>query len=208
MAQSYKVYINDKEIIFTRKELINTEDDSILKYFDPSVNDIHVIISDFAVNPKYKGLILSADNPEEIFKAFRKDYKLVRAAGGLVRDNDKRVLCIFRRGKWDLPKGKIDKDEKKMHAALREVREETGLNELIIVRRLENTYHTYTDKHAHILKKTYWYEMAAVRPEPLIPQAEEEITKICWFKPEELGEVHKNTYTSISRILERLRMGY
>jgi len=205
MAQIYKVYINDKEIIFTNSEFVDNNADTIITYDNPSLNDVKKIISGFVLNEKLQTLFLIGSEPKSLFKAFRNDYKLVKAAGGLVRDKDNRILCIFRRGKWDLPKGKIDGDERRKHAALREVREETGLESLLIVRRVDKTYHVYTEKNAHILKKTYWYEMAAVRSEPLKPQTEEDITDIRWFKTDELEEVFKNTYTLIHRLLEGIQ---
>ena len=209
MAQIYKVYINNKEIIFTNNEFTgnNTDYDADTKktYDKPTVNDVKKIISDFVLNEKLQTLFLVSPDPKSLFREFRKDYKLVKAAGGIVRDNNNRVLVIFRRGKWDLPKGKIDKDERRKHAALREVREETGLDALLIVRSYDKTYHVYTEKNAQILKKTYWYEMAAVTSEPLKPQAEEDITDIRWFEPDELGEVFKNTFTLIQRLLEGIK---
>jgi len=209
MTQNYKVYINNKEIIFTNNEFTgNNADydvDTIKTYDKPSVNDVKKIISDFVLNEKLQTLFLVSPDPKGLFGEFRKDYKLVKAAGGIVRDQNNRVLVIFRRGKWDLPKGKMDEDETKKHAALREVREETGLDTLLIVRRYDKTYHVYTEKNAHILKKTYWYEMAALKSEPLKPQAEEDITDIRWFEPDELGEVYKNTYTLIHRLLDGIK---
>ncbi|HNW70717.1 MAG TPA: NUDIX domain-containing protein [Bacteroidales bacterium] len=209
MAQNYKVYINNKEIIFTDDEITSidadNDDDNLKIYDNPSVNDVKKIISDFVLNEKPQTLFLASPDSKNLFREFRNDYKLVKAAGGLVRDKDNRILCIFRRGKWDLPKGKIDRDERRKHAALREVREETGLDTLFIVRKFDKTYHVYTEKNAHILKKTYWYEMAAVRSEPLKPQAEEDITDIRWFEPDELDEVFENTYTLVRRLLEGIK---
>lgn len=209
MTQNYKVYINNKEIIFTNAEfsgnIADSDVDTIKTYDKPSVNDVKKIISDFVLNEKLQTLFLVSQDPKILFSEFRKDYKLVKAAGGIVRDQNNRVLAIFRRGKWDLPKGKMDEDETKKHAALREVREETGLDTLIIVRRYDKTYHVYTEKNAHILKKTYWYEMAAIKSEPLKPQAEEDITDIRWFEPDALEEVYKNTYTLIRRLLDGIK---
>jgi len=209
MTQIYKVYINNKEIIFTESGFTynnaDNDADTFITQDNPSLNDVKKIISDFVLNEKLQTLFLVGPDPKNLFKEFRKEYKLVKAAGGIVRDKDNRILCIFRRGKWDLPKGKIEKDERRKHAALREVREETGLDTLLIVKRFDKTYHVYTEKNVPILKKTYWYEMAAVKSEPLKPQTEEDITDIRWFKPDELDEVFKNTYTLIHRLLDGIK---
>ncbi|HOY32396.1 MAG TPA: NUDIX domain-containing protein [Bacteroidales bacterium] len=205
MAQIYKVYINDKEIIFADSENIVNEDDKTEKLVNPPEAEIKKIIADFNSNENLRRLFLIAADPQSLFRSFRKDYKMVKAAGGFVRDKDRRILMIFRRGKWDLPKGKIDGDERRKHAALREVREETGLKNLLLVRRIDRTYHVYTEKNDQILKKTYWYEMAAIDVAPLVPQADEDITDIRWFEPDEIDDVYPNTYTLIKRILEQFK---
>jgi len=126
-------------------------------------------------------------------------------------------LVIFRRGKGDLPKGKINSEfrtgEKRnsgkpntkfrfrMAEALREVKEETGLQEVVVVRKLKSTYHAYYEKKQRILKKTRWFEMAAPSGQTLVPQAEEDILYVRWFKPEELGIVLENTYPSLKKMI-------
>jgi len=159
-------------------------------------------VSDFVLNDNLQKLFFITQNPESLFKEFRKNYKVVRAAGGVVRDKDMRILFIFRRGKWDLPKGKIDDEERRKHAALREVREETGLDNLFVIRKIDKTYHIYSEKNEHILKKTYWFEMAAINSEPLIPQADEDITDIRWFEPDKLDEVFANTYPLVANLVK------
>ncbi len=202
MSQSYKVYINDKELFFGNSENIVSTDDTVSVLANPSTDTLRTAITDFIADQHLQQLRIVGDNPKELFNEFRKDYKEVRAAGGLVRDKDMRILFIFRRGKWDLPKGKIDKDERKKHAALREVREETGLDQLLIIGRIAKTYHVYTEKNEHILKKTYWYEMAAINPDKLVPQTEEDITDIRWFEADKLEEIYTNTFPLVANLLK------
>ena len=45
--------------------------------------------------------------------------------------------------KWEFPGGKIEKGESPAMAGLREVREECGILNLVIVNDLPSTYHTY-----------------------------------------------------------------
>lgn len=202
MRQIYKVNINDKQINFACSEYVVNNNDTTITFSNPSENITPKIISDFMLNKSLQKLFLITTEPKSLFNAFRKDYKIVEAAGGLVKDKDNRILFIFRRGKWDLPKGKIEKDERKQHAALREVIEETGLDTLKIVRRLDKTYHIYTEKNIHILKKTYWYEMVAIKAGPLHPQTEEDITDIRWFEPDNLNEVLSNTYPLVAELVK------
>jgi len=202
MRQIYKVNINDKQINFACSEYVVNNNDTTITFSNPSENITPKIISDFMLNKSLQKLFLITTEPKSLFNAFRKDYKIVEAAGGLVKDKDNRILFIFRRGKWDLPKGKIEKDERKQHAAMREVIEETGLDTLKIVRRLDKTYHIYTEKNIHILKKTYWYEMVAIKAGPLHPQTEEDITDIRWVEPDNLNEVLSNTYPLVAELVK------
>lgn len=205
MLQKYKVYINNKEIFFGNPESAVSKDknDNTVSLLDrPTTDSLRKAIADFISDQHLQQLMIVSENPKELFREFRKDFKEVRAAGGLVRDKDMRILFIFRRGKWDLPKGKIDQDERKKHAALREVREETGLDQLFILGRIAKTYHVYTEKNEQILKKTYWYEMTAINSDKLVPQVEEDITDIRWFEADKLEEVYANTFPLVANLLK------
>ena len=135
-------------------------------------------------------------------KKFAKNYHLIKAAGGLVTDDDARVLLIFRRGKWDLPKGKAEDNEPIELCANREVIEETGLNELVLRKPLAVTYHTYFEKGKDILKETHWFLFDAPGKQQLQPQLEEDILKVEWVKKEDLKEYKKNTFPLIKDVLE------
>jgi len=108
--------------------------------------------------------------------------KVVVAAGGyVVRPGGKEpdVLLIYRRGAWDLPKGKLDKGETIAQCALREVQEEVGISKLRVLRPAGSTFHTYAEKGKFKLKTTYWYLMET--PETaFMPQAEEDIEAVAW----------------------------
>ena len=108
--------------------------------------------------------------------------KLVVAAGGyVVRAGKKKpeVLLIYRRGKWDLPKGKLEKGESIETCALREVQEEVGIKKLKMLTPAGTTFHTYPEKGRLKLKTTYWYLMHT--PETsFTPQTEEDIEAVAW----------------------------
>src|SRR4051812_1521782 len=104
---------------------------------------------------------------------------------------------IFRRGKWDLPKGKLDKGETPGQAAIREVGEECGVTGLHIVKPLEPTYHIYPIDGGNALKKSYWYEMTCPGDDVLKPQTEEDITEVRWMTDAEVTESMRNTYCTI-----------
>lgn len=149
------------------------------------------------------GAVLIAAAHEEAWADFRGLHKIVPAAGGAVV-NGGRLLCIYRRGSWDLPKGKIDAGESEREAAVREVAEETGLREPRITRELPVTFHTYrTGKGKRIFKPTYWYEMASDQ-ETLTPETEEDIEEARWIGPAELREVRAGMYKSLHPVVDSL----
>jgi len=158
--------------------------------------------------------IIRIGEDESIIQAFFSHFNLVPAAGGLVKNDQGEILFIFRRGKWDLPKGKVEKncelritnDEFIRIESVREVKEETGLMEVEIIRQLESTYHIYQERGEWILKETVWFEMLAKGDQKTEPQTEEEITEVRWFKPEEIGVVLENTFESLKKMIKSNRL--
>lgn len=141
---------------------------------------------------------------ELLFSFFSAQFKIIEAAGGLVRNQKNEWLFIFRNDKWDLPKGKIEKGEKIKTAAIREVEEECGIGELSIVKELPCTYHIYFINEKAILKRTYWFEMTCEDDSKLIPQIEEGITEVKWIAAKDLKQVYENTYESILEVLKEI----
>ena len=132
---------------------------------------------------------------------FIKNYTMIAAAGGAVINDEGRILLIFRRGKWDLPKGKLEEGELIEDCAEREVKEETGLSDIKLEKFLLTTYHTYTEKGKSILKDTHWYLFRAHGIQDINPQTEEGIMEIEWIYPSELPEYTNNTYELIRDVL-------
>jgi mutator protein MutT len=79
----------------------------------------------------------------------------VRAAGGVICDDDGRVAIVYRPkyDDWTFPKGKLEPGETEEEAAVREVREETGL-EVELGRELG--YVEYTDPKGRPKTVHYW----------------------------------------------------
>jgi 8-oxo-dGTP pyrophosphatase MutT (NUDIX family) len=126
---------------------------------------------------------------------------LIKAGGGLVINKNGEILFMFRRGKWDLPKGKLDPGESLESCAKREVIEETGVSQLELVRFLLITEHEYKERGDLILKETHWWLMKTNGNQPLIPQTEEDITELKWIEPPDLKMVQQNTYPGILDVL-------
>lgn len=127
--------------------------------------------------------------------------KVIKAAGGLVSNEEMHYLFIFRNGKWDLPKGKLDNGETFRLAAVREVEEECGIQINGLGRKICNTYHIYEMNKERVLKKTAWYRMKAVNQNNLVPQLEEGITDVRWLAPGDFMMVRQNTYPLIRDLL-------
>jgi 8-oxo-dGTP pyrophosphatase MutT (NUDIX family) len=147
------------------------------------------------------------------FNAFASFFKMIPAAGGLVKNEKEEFLFIHRLGFWDLPKGKIDKKDipaqglSKLDtqtaraAALREVKEETGLTSVTITRELPVTWHIYFLKEKEILKKTRWFEMKADSSQPLTPETSEGIFLVKWTSPNAIHCIMAHTYASLRELL-------
>lgn len=124
----------------------------------------------------------------------------MQAAGGVVQATDQSILLIFRKGFWDLPKGKLEKGEDLKTCALREVEEETGLSGHKATMRLSDTFHVYEEKGKFIFKTTAWWLMEAEKNQNLIPQTQEQIEKVEWCMPEQF--VEKDFYPLIKSLLK------
>jgi 8-oxo-dGTP pyrophosphatase MutT (NUDIX family) len=146
---------------------------------------------------------LCGNDTEEMLRDFKKAFKTIEAAGGVVRNDSGDMLLIFRNEVWDLPKGKLDDGETPEQGALREVEEECGFTSLRMEGFLMHTYHIYEEKGNHVLKKTHWYAMHSNQTD-LSPQVEEGITELRWFSKEGMQPVFENTYPNIRMLISSL----
>ena len=128
-------------------------------------------------------------------------YSPVDAGGGVVFNEDGAVLMIFRRGKWDLPKGKRDDGEEMDYCALREVSEETGLQQLTLGDKICDTYHVYAQNGQNLLKCTTWFTMYGTAKEKLVPQKEENILEARWISEKAMGPIVFKSYEAIREVL-------
>lgn len=168
-----------------------------------NIHTIKTIIHEMQLE-KVKAGVFFHPSLSELYKAFKKKFTLIMAGGGLVQNEKNEVLLIFRRGKWDLPKGKLDKGESIEDCAIREVQEETGLLNISLEGPLMTTYHTYHEGSRYILKESHWYGMKAMGDEKLIPQTEEDILEIKWVKPRDLKQYYSESFPSVVDVLKRV----
>lgn len=141
-------------------------------------------------------------NLEHTIEYLKKHLVFIKAAGGVVK-KDGDLLFIHRLGKWDLPKGKLEKGELEDEAAVREVEEECAVK-ATLNEKIGCTYHTYQMKGKSVLKETHWYFMNCFDDRGMTPQEEEDIKEVQWVKPNELSDVLSDTYDSIRYIFDTL----
>jgi 8-oxo-dGTP pyrophosphatase MutT (NUDIX family) len=193
----YKVFFNDRKLFLTDNFAKHFQVNYGLFYKYRSVDDLKELIRFYAQLTRIDTLYLFHNNIEELRDAFRQCFIPVNAAGGLIRNTRGEYLLIHRRGRWDLPKGKLDKKESFEEAALREVEEECGLSGIEIVKPLISTYHTYPVKDGLALKKTSWFEMRYTGKSKPSPQVEEDINEVKWIAEEKLESYLNDSFPAI-----------
>jgi len=187
-----KIFVGNKPIVLTTK----VESESDFKNYLIDTVDINKVLHHLK-KEKYKSIRLIGDNEEVLLKKFLRLLPNIVAGGGKVINSDGKILFIFRNGKWDLPKGRIEKNELILDAALREVREETGVLDLTVIKPIQETLHIFKRNHKYKLKKTYWYLMHSNCSRPLVPQSLEGIEKAVWLTDDEVKVCLQNAYANI-----------
>ena len=145
-------------------------------------------------------VVIYCQKNKVIKAAINQFFKKIIAGGGLIKNEDNAMLWIYRRGKWDLPKGKMDKGEKPKETARREVMEETGLKNPKLKELAAITHHAYIERNKWILKETYWFYMQASKKEKLVPEAREQIEMILWVQKEDIPKYVNKTFQSLQSL--------
>lgn len=149
-----------------------------------------------------EGISIYAKDSEKTWTDFKKLFKIVQAAGGVVENEHGEILVIKRNGILDLPKGHIEEGELAKEAGLREVAEECGLKDHSIhSSNPKVSYHIYKIEEQWILKKTFWFAMRASVNEHLIPQEKEGITEVLWMEKREIRDNIDKFYSSLLDLL-------
>lgn len=193
----YKVFVNDKPLFLTN----SIEKETDFKVFLLESVDIHQLIDKYFQNKIQKAYLY---HPEQkmILTTLKSKLEVQKAGGGLVFNELDQVLFIFRNGKWDLPKGGIEKNETIEDAAMREVTEETGVGKLKILEKLPKTYHVFKRNGSYKLKVTHWFKMQSKHSGKLTGQIEEGIEKVAWLNPEEVESALQNSYENIKLLFQ------
>lgn len=204
--QMYKVYINGVPVFLGTPESVGEmgllpAKDILAAPYVGKKKQIRQYLDFLDKNKNMRAVALYAEKTETLWADFCSCFTRIDAAGGYVLDPRGQLLVFFRRGHWDLPKGKIDAGETPEQAAVREVQEETGLQQLDLGALIAHTWHTYEQKGDRILKCTWWYRMQTADT-AVTPQTEEDIEEIRWVEP--LGWLAGNpvVYPSIRDVIQ------
>ncbi len=191
----YTIFKNDTSIILTDDRNVLAKDDCFLWNDFNKMNTLNELI----LKSEAQLYLYDADL-KNMWESFKMLFKVIEASGGIVKNDHDDILFIFRHGKWDLPKGKIEIGESREIAGLREVEEECGLHKIELHSYFETTYHLYKENDEEILKISYWYRMYSEET-VLIPQIEEGITDLSWLSISEFPKVLHNTYPNIALLI-------
>ena len=191
------IYFTDRAVVFVTPSEFQamSDDEAVVGCSDLSRAKILKIFE------TCNRVVVLCDNPQQTIARFAEEFVVKEAAGGVVYNETGEVLMIYRRGRWDLPKGHIDPGETPEECAVRETAEETGVSGAKIVSHLCNTLHAYDVYGVWELQRTWWYAMRS-HGRKLWPQTEEDIAMAEWCDEPSVQRNLQATYPTIVQVVE------
>ena len=202
----HKIYFEKRCIIICPPDEQTLSDPNAVLYNIGTNDDISTLVELFETSDTLARIYIPAENIEDTYRMICSEFVEVNAGGGLVSNRRGDFLLISRNGLWDLPKGHQDPGEDISVTALREVQEETGIDQLIPRGLNCVTDHCYRRDGKWHLKHTWWYDMLYTDPTDLTPQREEDITKAAWVARSSLPPYLLNTYPSILEVFREAKV--
>ena len=202
----YKIYFEKRCILICPPDDPMLSDPNIVQFSLGSSPDIHALVGMVEASDTLYRICIPTDDVEDTYRKICSEFLEVNAGGGLVSNRRGDYLLISRNGLWDLPKGHQDPGEDIETTALREVREETGIEALSLRSLICVTDHCYRRNGIWHLKHTWWYDMLYTDPTDLTPQTEEDITKAAWVAKSSLPPYLRNTYPSIQEVFREAKV--
>ena len=200
VMESHKIYFENRAIVICPPDESVLSDPNAVIFRFADRFGIPDLINMFEVSDSLHRVYIPTDNIEQTYRRICAEFVQVNAGGGLVSNRRGDYLMICRNGLWDLPKGHQEPGETIQTCALREVQEETGVNQLIIRELICVTDHCYRRNGMWHLKHTWWFDMLYNDPTDLTPQREEDISKASWVPKSSLPSYLKSTYPSIVEV--------
>lgn len=165
--------------------------------------DLDACINDFLCHHNDVEFYVLQKNELLIYNRLTSFFVFKRAAGGVVYNEKGEVLVMSRFDHYDFPKGHMEAGESPQQTAIREVKEETHINELEIKDNIATTYHIFHAKDSYYLKETQWYSMTTKQIDNLIPQTEEFIEALWWFTAEDIKNNLSKFYPSLQEMIQQ-----
>ncbi len=197
----YKVFVNKKEIILTTEAPKMPRSKALPLKSTPFKKIIRTLRT-----TNVDTLYLVHENPDKLISLFKKKLPVTVAAGGVVQNDQKQVLFIYRKKRWDLPKGKVEKGETLQKGGKREVKEETGVKKLNVGTLLGKTYHIFKRNNRFQLKESHWFHMTTSYDGNLVPETKEDITKALWKGKKKTLKSLEKTYPNISHLFSKAKL--
>ena len=197
----YKVFVNKKEIVLA----VNAPKKPKVKVLPLQETPLKKIIRILRTT-KVETLYLVHHNPKKLLPLFKKKLPVAVAAGGVVQNEEGKVLFIYRKKRWDLPKGKVEKGETLQEGAKREVKEETGVKKIKVGDLVGVTYHIFKRNNRYQLKESHWFYMTTKYEGELVPQTKEDITKAVWKGKKKTLKALEKTYPNIAHLFAKANL--
>lgn len=203
MSQNFKIYYDDSFLLISDDRAQMNENFTKIISGEGDIGAFLQRPVFYQPNPvEHERILLFTEKPDWVMDMLRKHAKVIKAGGGLVFNENDELLMIHRKGKWDLPKGKPDGDEKIVKTATREVEEETGVKIESVIEEPYTTYHAYILKEKDCLKETTWFEMTAKPGQNILtPQQEEGIDEVRWVKKGDLKDYEEGAFPLIRELI-------
>jgi len=203
--QKYRIFVSDRVINFSENESWTPLVGRIVLR-GPRIPDLHRWLKKLEQDNTIREISVHVEDPQTFFQDFVRSMKGIQAAGGVVECGGK-ALFIYRFGRWDLPKGKMEPGESPGQTALREVEEECGVGQLELKGRFSDTWHIYLFEGQHVVKQTSWFGMSTCYRGIPRPQVEEGIEKVAWIEPSAWNRVViPHTYPSLLPLLKEAKL--
>lgn len=202
----HKIYFEKRCMMICRPDDPALSDPNIIQFSIGEDTDIHALVGMMEISESLHRVCIPSEDPEGTYGRICAEFLEVNAGGGLVSNRRGDYLLISRNGMWDLPKGHQDPGEDIAVTALREVQEETGIEDLLLRDLICVTDHCYRRNGIWHLKHTWWYDMLYTDPTDLTPQTEEDITKAAWVAKSSLPPYLLNTYPSIQEVFREAKV--
>jgi ADP-ribose pyrophosphatase YjhB (NUDIX family) len=108
--------------------------------------------------------------------------KLTHAGGIVLNENNEIVLVLNKLKYWAFPRGHIEKNEDPLTAAIREIKEETGISQLALIKDLGSYTRKRLNEPKMMKSQMYLFKTSQTKLNSL----DKQISDLKWVKKEEV----------------------